>query len=102
MASSIIATDVTSTIRAEDFVTEFDVPGDTYDVEQYNKGLQLTRDYNEIHISIYNVWSASAAKDGSDRACFSYETLGLHRSTAALVQGWLDGGIKIIRHTLVD
>jgi hypothetical protein len=87
-------TDVSKTIRWEDYVTHYDsLPQNApRHAEQYETGRRMAREGQTIFIAVNSVWSSQ--KPG----CFtsSYEKLGYHSCTADLIRGWVDGGATII------
>jgi len=81
---------------------------DDYAAAQYRKGLAHAQAGAVIHIAANGTWSAELPTavtfeaDGrvrrEHRSISGYEILGLHRNTADLVRGWLDGGALVIDH----
>lgn len=62
--------------------------------EQYEKGLSVGREFDEVHIAVNGVWGAS--KPGSHLS--SSEKIGYHAATDDLLRGFLDSGVAIIVH----
>lgn len=84
------------TMAAEEFKnidglkTQWDSPES--DQEQYAEGLRLGAEMEYISISINGVWGGRT-KDGA--SIQSYEKIGYHRSTGALMRGFLDSGVAV-------
>jgi hypothetical protein len=84
-------------LKPEDFSTEFDgrVPG--YAEEQYWKGVALSMEYSRIVIRAGGTWAAESgpyypeANIYMGNCAYSYEGIGYHGETAALLRGFLDG-----------
>lgn len=81
----------------ENFKTENDTPA--LDAEQYKKGLETGQNAQHISIAVNGVWGAKM-NDGGHVA--SYERIGYHASTAALLRGFLASGVKIKVHRYQD
>jgi len=98
--STIQPQDVTATIKADDYVTAFDGPAnEAYRAKRHAEGLELARKGAIIYISATGSWSAripSLFGMGGYAHLQAYERLGYHAGTAALIQGWLDGGATIM------
>lgn len=78
---------------AEEFQSKLDIfSSESYKESQYQKGIKIGKEANEVIIGENWVWSAQM-KDGSN--IYSYEKLGYHAHTAALFQGFIDSGVKI-------
>lgn len=88
--SQMPATDFLDTTK---LVTNYDGLNREYGNEQYNKGLEIGSKATEVHISVRNVWSAKLKTGGHMQ---SYETIGYHSGTAALMRGFIDSGVKIV------
>ncbi len=84
-SSTCSATDF---LNPNNFRTSFDTPGS--DASQYAKGLETARNAKSISIGVNGVWGARML-DGA--SLVSYERIGYHRSTAALLRGFLDSGV---------
>lgn len=84
-------------LPAETFLdpTKFTTSYDTAEgsSKQYQKGLDVGRNATTIHIESTGVWSASM-KDRSSLQ--SYEGIGYHANTGALLAGFLDSGARIV------
>ncbi|WP_340376631.1 hypothetical protein U5640_16935 [Streptomyces sp. SS7] len=84
-------------LNPENFATEFDgrVPG--YAEEQYRKGLETSHEYDRVVIRANGTWAAECgpyypeANIYMGNAAYSYEGIGYHGETAALLRGFLDG-----------
>ena len=72
------------------FKTGFDTP--ELDQEQYDKGLEIGKESEYVTIARNGTWSARGL-DGV--ATSSYEGIGYHASTTALLKGFLDSGCEI-------
>ena len=90
--------------QAEDFLVPYlfrtdSDRDDDYTFQQYEKGRKIgEHGVNTIHISVTNSWSAS----GKNISIIAYERLGYHRSTDRLLQGFLDSGLPIVIHRLIN
>ncbi|MEV0471019.1 hypothetical protein [Streptomyces prunicolor] len=87
-------------LKPENFVTEFDARNPDYAEEQYRKGLELSEEYGRIVIRAGGTWAAEDGPvDPVTRArtigAYSYEGIGYHGNTAALLRGFLDGPAPI-------
>lgn len=80
-------------LNPETFVTSFDDVKKGYKQEQYEHGLQVSREAKRVTISINSAWSAQM-QGGSFLS--SYEGIGYHSCTADLLRGFLDGGAEIV------
>lgn len=80
-------------LEPDNFRTDFDTPES--DAEQYRLGRRIGARSTEIHVGTRNVWSARGW-DGSSTA--AYERIGYHRSTAALLRGFLDSPAAVVVH----
>lgn len=60
--------------------------------DQYKKGLELGKNCQRIAIGCNGCWGGRT-KDGG--VITSYEMIGYHRGTAALLQGILDSGVEL-------
>jgi len=58
--------------------------------DQYLTGLETGLDWRIIQINYRGVWGASDRRDGSGGSLTSYEGIGYHANTSALLQGFLD------------
>jgi hypothetical protein len=72
------------------FITGFDTPES--DNEQYEKGLEIGRESEYVGIAKNGTWYSKPLRGG---VCTSYEGIGYHRSTAALLKGFLDSGTEV-------
>lgn len=95
------ARDVTATIKPADYVSEYDAMPSSdpdYRHKQYTSALALARRPDAvIYIRASGAWGAEYRNEqGMIVTVTAYETLGLHRDTDALIQGWLDGGARIL------
>lgn len=72
------------------FVTAWDTP--ELNDKQYAEGLRLGRELKRISIGCNGCWGGVSVNDG---VVTSYERIGYHASTAALLQGMLDSGVEI-------
>lgn len=61
--------------------------------KQRAKGLELAKDYI-VHIAVNDTWSATRCSESIS----SYEKLGYHADTAALLQGFIDSGCTFFVH----
>jgi hypothetical protein len=61
--------------------------------KKYAEGLEIGRRSSEVYISVTGAWGAEG-KDGSRTT--SYEVIGYHANTAALLRGFIDSGVKIV------
>lgn len=90
-----------ATLDAADYVTEFDViNNDNYAEKQYAKARTMAEGGAIVHIGANGVWSASTPNKYARNPEFcsetrSYERIGYHAHTDALVRGWQDGGALI-------
>lgn len=91
--NDLIAMSADAFTDPSNFLTDYDTNNQTYIAEQFYKGLNTGREATQITISIRNVWSARLP---SGYMIYSYETIGWHAGTAALLQGFLASGVKII------
>ncbi len=62
---------------------------------KYRQTLADCTQWREIHIATNNVWSAHNVDNGHTQ---SYEKLGYHANTAALLAAFLDSGIPVYVH----
>lgn len=69
------------------FVTGFDSKNPEQLQSQLEKGIETGKEYPDIYISDWSVWSASHGERSP--ACFSYEGIGYHSYTAPLLRGFL-------------
>lgn len=85
-------------LNPDNFRTMYDgyESNNEYAQEQYDKGLRIGNEFDEIHISYKSVWSASNL-DGR-KVCHSCEGIGYHGCTAHLLKGFLDSTARIIVH----
>lgn len=79
----------------------------SYQTEQYQKGLAIGYESEYITISVSNVWGCQFKVSPAHPyggSCSSYETIGYHAGTAALLRGMLDSGcpIKVYRYGSED
>jgi len=87
---------------------QFETPFDTYHEnvargladEQYQHGLDIGREYDQIHISCNGVWGATKQPADPKRSgvvhCQSCEGIGYHACTKDLLHGFLDSGTPIV------
>ena len=84
-------------LPAETFLdpTKFTTSYDTAEGGEraYNDAMAVGQRATTIHIESTGVWSASM-KDGSSLQ--SYQGIGYHANTAALLKGFLDSGARIV------
>lgn len=73
------------------FATDYDTAEGS--AANYAKGVDLGQKATTIHIESTGVWSASMMDRSSIQ---SYEGIGYHANTAALLKGFLDSGAKIV------
>lgn len=87
-------------LNPDNFITGFDSLTENigFQQQQYDKGKSIGNLANEIHISISNTWS-SVEPDGG---ITSYERIGVHACTAALLKGFLDSSAKVVVHRVID
>jgi hypothetical protein len=84
----------------ENFRTLWDDRNPARAAEQYNKGLKIGREAiafgGHVSIACNGTWGAAAAGSIS-----SYEGIGYHGETAALLRGFIDSGCTIVvyRHS---
>ncbi|WP_328377067.1 hypothetical protein OHB13_11995 [Streptomyces sp. NBC_00440] len=83
-------------LKPENFATEFDARNADAAERQYRYGLKLSTDYGRIIIRANSTWAAEDGPvDPITRArtlgSYSYEGIGYHAHTAALLRGFLDG-----------
>ena len=62
------------------------------DQKQYDKGVRIGKESEYITISERGTWSSKLLNGGSNT---SYETIGYHASSAALLAGFLDSGTEV-------
>ncbi|MEU1880331.1 hypothetical protein ABZ470_23745 [Streptosporangium sp. NPDC020072] len=84
----------------ERFATRYDQEDD-YAQQQYERGVRLSGEWDEIYIRHTGTWGARRGKQVSEAfpdrephwssECTSYEGIGYHRSTADLLRGFLAG-----------
>ncbi|MGW2710752.1 hypothetical protein HKX69_05975 [Streptomyces argyrophyllae] len=88
-------------LKPEDFATDFDGRTPGYAEEQYLKGLEISREYDRVVIRSNTTWAAECgpyvpeANVYMGNAAYSYEGIGYHAETAALLRGFLDGPAPI-------
>ncbi|MFF8629712.1 hypothetical protein [Streptomyces werraensis] len=86
-------------LKPEDFATESDSINPLYAAEQYQKGRKLSEEYGRIIIRANGTWAAEDGPIGPGNArtigAYSYEGIGYHAHTAALLRGFLDGPAPI-------
>lgn len=88
-------------LKPEDFATDFDIINPAHAEEQYLKGLELSEEYDRIVIRENGTWAAECgpyypeADIYMGNAAYSYEGIGYHAHTAALLRGFLDGPAPI-------
>lgn len=70
-----------------------------YEDKQYRQGLRTGKAALYITLSFKGVWGAVMKGGGSVR---SYEGIGYHAHTAALLRGFLDSGVDIDVTRIVD
>lgn len=78
-------------LEPDNFRTDFDTPAS--DAERYRLGRQIGGRSREIHIGVTNAWSARGCDESFTTA---YERIGYHRSTAALLRGFLDSPAAVV------
>lgn len=78
-------------LNPDNFKTTMDTP--ELDLKQYKKGLELSNTSSVIGISANGCWFADLISGGH---LTSYEVIGYHSSTAALLKGFLAGRAKFI------
>ena len=74
------------------FVTGFDSMSPGYATEQYEAGLKAGKECLKIIISVRGVWGGILKNGGT---LSSYEGIGYHSCTSALLMGFLDSGVEI-------
>jgi len=72
------------------FITAFDTP--ERDAVQYKKGLETGKNSEYVTIARNGTWTARTNNGG---VVTSYEGIGYHASTAALLRGFLDSGTEV-------
>lgn len=70
-----------------------------YNAEQHAKGLDIGSKAEHVTIAVNGVWGAKM-KDGSH--IHSYEKIGYHAGTAALMDGFKASGVEIIDYREKD
>lgn len=61
--------------------------------KQRAKGIEMAKDYT-VHIAVNDTWSANRRNESIS----SYEKIGYHADTAALLQGFIDSGCTFFIH----
>jgi len=86
------------TMNASTLATPFDTPAGS--AAQYAKGLEIGRAALAVHIAVNGTWSADMRTDrpSERRSISSYEKLGYHADTAALLRGFVESGCQIVDH----
>lgn len=74
------------------FLTPWDALDSSYSRQQYEKGMRIGQEASTVYIAINGTWSARM-KDGSHIS--SYEGIGYHSGTSALLKGFLDSGCRV-------
>jgi hypothetical protein len=86
-------------LNPDNFRTEYDGRVLGKAEEQYQAGLEYGRNATRISLSYKGVWGASM-KNGA--MVSSYEGIGYHAETAALLKGFLDSGCAIVVYRSSD
>lgn len=86
-------------LNPETFRTMFDgIPSNVAERDaRYADALKVSTEAAEVSISVRGTWSASML-DGSSLQ--SYEGIGYHANTAAVLQGFLDGPAALVVYRL--
>ncbi|MGW5773140.1 hypothetical protein ACWEVY_28810 [Streptomyces longwoodensis] len=70
-----------------------------YAEEQYATGLRISQEYGRVIIRANGTWAAEDGPSGPGNSrtigSYSYEGIGYHAHTAALLRGFLDGPAPI-------
>lgn len=80
---------VSAFLNPDNFASSFD--NQARSDEQYQKGLEVGKNYEVITISFKGVWGAQ-----TPGTLTSYEGIGYHANTAALLRGFLDSGKPVL------
>jgi len=85
-------------LEPSNFQTEHDctAPGSrpaAYAVEQYQKGLRISKEAKRVTIGVDSVWGCLRRDGGMTR---SYEGIGYHAGTCALLTGFLQGPAELV------
>ncbi|MFK0231189.1 hypothetical protein ACIQUL_36095 [Streptomyces sp. NPDC090303] len=87
-------------LKSEDFATEYDEKFPELSEKNYQEGLKYSTEYGRIIIRTNSTWAAEGG--GIDpvtgaihMGAYSYEGIGYHGHTAALLRGFLDGPAPI-------
>ena len=80
----------------DQFKSSFD--NDDLSARRYAEGLETSQEFadGEVTISVRSVWGANKVGDNSRCTVFSYEGIGYHTGTAALLRGFLDGPAPVV------
>lgn len=73
-----------------------------YADKQYEKGLKVGRDNDYIFISANGTWGAMRDRPRDHSMITSYEGIGYHGCTDALLHGFLDSGAPIVVYRYDD
>ncbi|TXH43898.1 MAG: hypothetical protein E6Q97_33540 [Desulfurellales bacterium] len=95
--AELVALPAAAYLTPDVFKTAFDCAS-----EQEAKGLQIATEFDEINIAVNSVWSASMRRPSSSSYLQSYEAIGYHANTAALLRGFLAGTARVIVHRYRD
>lgn len=77
------------------FATDSDGwPPAGYALEQYEKGRKIATEFTEVAISVKSVWGANRSASGAYLS--SYEGIGYHACTCALLAGFLAGPADLV------
>lgn len=86
----------------QNFITEFDVLPEHlnsgYAQKQYQRGLEVGKEYSLIVIGPQSVWSGHEPYNKQSSYIESWEGIGYHACTANLLQGFLDSPARIVVH----
>ncbi len=80
-------------LNPDNFKTGWDNNNPARQKQQYDKGLEVGAESEVVFISCNGTWGARG-KDNSHTT--SYEGIGYHSNTDALLRGFLDSGCKIV------
>jgi len=83
-------------LNPDNFRTSFDkLHSPAREAEKHQEGYNLGKSAVEVHIGVNSVWGAKLRNGGS---ASSYEGIGYHALTHALLRGILDSKCKLVVH----
>ena len=86
-------------LNPDNFVTDYDAGAGEYKRQQYQHGLEISRQAKQVAVGMNGTWSAEML-GGSFLS--SSEGIGYHSCTADLLRGFLDGPAEIVVYRWVN